>query len=202
MKLPVSLMAFCVSAPLLIGLPGCTNNDDDDDDPSPPALGSVQIDRMGRSAINTALIGPFLDDTARGMNQDAYNTAADPAQWGTMFSAEIAGNLAIYDSLDTVCGNQLLAGAAAQAGRYDTLASVLADDRLFVNTGSGTCETYLGVEAGVTNDCGGRTPLEDTVDSSYSVLAVGMLSGVGDGVDSDVDGNASVSAFPFFDDPL
>lgn len=83
---------------------------------------------------------------------------------------------------------------------------MLADDQLYVNTASGVCQTYLAVEAnavGIPNtDCGGRTPLYDTIDVSYSVLAAGALSGVGDGVPMDADGTASASEFPFFDEPL
>ncbi len=177
--------------------------------PPPPALGA-QIDRMGRAAINTALIGPFRDKGgggARGMVQDMYNQAADPAQWASVFSSEVADNLAIYDALDTTCGNQLLAGTSATADRYDTLAGVLADDQLYVNSASGTCATYLAVEANATgllpnNDCGGRTPLYDTIDISYSVLAAGTFSGVTDGVPVDADGTASASRFPFYDAPL
>ncbi len=180
--------------------------------PAPPAgqpATGPQIDRMGRAAINTALIGPFRDPGsggARGAIQDLYNQAALPSQWNDRFAGEIASNLAIYDGLDRNCGNQLLAGDTAAAGRYGALAGVLADDRLYVNTDSGSCQVYLGVEGnavGITNtDCGGRTPLEDTVDVSYSVLAAGQLSGVTDGVPSDADGNASVDQFPFYDAPL
>jgi hypothetical protein len=191
----------------LLGLAACAGDDDGGGGghPAPPPLGT-QVDRMGRSAINTALTAPFADADARGAMQDDYNADADPSDWASAFAAEIAANLAIYDSLDTVCGNQLLAGDTAVAGRYDALAGVLADDRLYVNTDSGTCQTYLAVEAnflGITNDdCGGRTPLYDTVDVSYSVLATGLLSGVGDGVDLDEDGNASASDFPYYDRPL
>lgn len=180
--------------------------------PTPPAgqpAEGPQIDRMGRAAINTALIGPFLDPGLggpRGALQDTYNGAAIPGQWNERFSHEIAANLAIYDGLDRTCGNQLLAGDTAAAGRYSALAGVLADDQLYVNTASGTCQIYLGVEGnavGITNDdCGGRTPLEDTIDVSYSVLAVGALSGVTDGIDSDTDGTASLDDFPFYAPPL
>ena len=173
-----------------------------------PAAGP-QIDRMGRAAINTALIGPFRDPGtggARGALQDVYNGAALPAIWSDQFAAEMASNLAIYDGLDRVCGNQLLAGDTAAAGRYAALAGVLADDRLYVNTAAGTCQIYLGVEGnavGITNDdCGGRTPLEDTIDVSYSVLAAGALSGVTDGVPIDADGTASLDDFPFYAPPL
>ncbi len=173
-----------------------------------PATGP-QIDRMGRAAINTALIGPFRDPGAggaRGEIQDVYNGAAIPSLWGDQFASEMASNLAIYDALDQTCGNQLLAGDTAAPGRYDGLAGVLADDRLFVNTASGTCQIYLGVEGnavGIPNtDCGGRTPLEDTIDVSYSVLAAGALSGVTDGVPIDADGTASLDDFPFYAPPL
>ena len=179
--------------------------------PPPPAVGANQIDRMGRAGVNTALTNPFFDPNVASQEQmheatqDEYNGATDAAQWGTMFSAEIAGNLAILDGLDRVCGNQLLAGSSATAGRYNTLAGILADDQLYVNTASGTCNQYLAVEAnavGITNnDCGGRTPLEDTIDTTYSLLAAGALSGVGDGISADGDGHASLTAFPFLDRP-
>jgi hypothetical protein len=122
------------------------------------------------------------------------------------FSSIIAANLAILDGLDGVCGNQLLAGPTAVAGRYKTLAAILADDQLFVNTASGTCQQYLAVEAnavGVTNtDCGGRTPLENTIDVTYSVVATETLSGVTNGITRDADGTASLTVFPFLDQPV
>jgi hypothetical protein len=135
--------------------------------------------------------------------QDIFNAEGDPADFAD-FAGEIASNLAIYDALDTVCGNQLLAGPQPVEGRYDALAGVLADDQLFVNTDSGTCQAYLAVESdflgNANDDCGGRTPLEDTIDVSYSVLS--GASGVTDGIPEDADGNASTSEFPFYDEPL
>jgi hypothetical protein len=196
MRSPKTLAAAIALAALL---PAC--NDENMMAPAPPTLG-VQIDRMGRAGVNTAVTDPFnLNSTSKGSNQDGYNAAAVPAQWGSQYAVRFAGNLAILDSLDTVCGNQLLAGPAPVAGRYNTLATVLADDQLYVNTSSGTCNVYLAVEAnavGITNnDCGGRTPLVDSIDRTYSVLATGMLSGVTDGVPSDADGTHSTSSFPF-----
>jgi hypothetical protein len=84
---------------------------------------------------------------------------------------------------------------------------VLADDELYVDTGVGTCGQYLAVEletlgalpAGT--DCGGRTPLENTIDTTYSLLATGMLSGVTNGIPMDGDGVASLTTFPFLADP-
>jgi hypothetical protein len=175
----------------------------------PPARG-VQIERMGRAGVNTAVTNPFFRESVEAELEsheeivDDYNAEADPAQW-TRFAAEMAGNLAILDGLDRNCGNQLLAGSSAVAGRYDALAGVLADDRLYLNTASGTCQQYLAVEAnavGIANtDCGGRTPLEDSIDTTYSLLAAGALDGVTDGVTDDADSTPSLTAFPYLDDP-
>ncbi len=171
----------------------------------------VQIDRMGRPGVNTALTNPFYRESIASEELqhetiiDAYNAPANPMRWQGLFAPEIAANLAILDALDGVCGNQLLTGPSPAAGRYDALAGVLADDRLYVNTSSGACGQYLAVEAnalGITNnDCGGRTPLEDTIDTTYSLLAAGALAGVGDGVPIDADGTASLDVFPFLADP-
>ena len=193
-----SRKTFATAIALAALLPACNN---EDMMPAPPGLGA-QIDRMGRAGVNTAVTDPFnLNSTSKGANQDGYNAAAVPAQWGSQYASRFAGNLAILDSLDTVCGNQLLAGPAPVAGRYNTLSSVLADDQIYINSSSGTCNVYLAVEAnaiGITNnDCGGRTPLVDTIDRTYSVLATGMLAGVTDGVPSDADGTHSSTGFPF-----
>ena len=180
-----------------------TANPDAPGQPAKPALGA-QVDRMGRPAVNTAANHTFDPDaTATQAAKNAWNTAADPTTWGAMFAAEVRANLAIYDSLDTVCGNQLVAGGAGPT-RYSTLAGVLADDRLWVNTGSGTCATYLGVEAnflGITNtDCGGRAPSYDVIERTYSVLAAGTLTGIDDTIT--VEHNpASPVNFPFLSAP-
>src|SRR5436309_9004697 len=114
--LHIVIAMFCAATVLA----GCGS---DDDNPPPPRVGAVQIDRMGRAGVNTALTNPFFDPSVPAQEmmheavQDEYNGAADPAQWATMFAAEIAGNLAILDSLDRNCGNQLLAGPSPVAGR-------------------------------------------------------------------------------------
>lgn len=172
---------------------------------NPPTLGT-QIDRMGRAAINTALNNTFsADDDAKDAAKDAYNADASPGDWEDYIEA-FAGSLAILDSLDTVCGNQLLAGAAAEAGRYDGLAGVLVDDQLYVNTASGECGTYLGLEAEVVGavdagagGCGGRTPSDDVIERSYSVLAAGALAGIDDTIT--MDDGAQSNAFPFLGPP-
>lgn len=154
--------------------------------PAAPALGSRQIDRNGRAAVATALIAPLQAAGPRGVQRDAYNAAA-PATWPT-FRDEMRGNLAVYDGLDQVCGNQVLANTAvADPTRYNTLAGALADDRLYVNGSRGTCTQYLGVELAATGvlpntDCGGRTLLHDTIDVTLTAVAG---AAVNDGVASD-----------------
>ncbi len=179
--------------------------------PKQPALGSI-IDRMGRPAINTAVSDPFeLNGRTSDASKDRYNSASDPTQWSSLFAADFAKTLAVLDGLDRNCGNQLVAKAASggtvPADRYMTLATVLADDQLYLRTDKTTCSLYLAVEADAVsltsgnNDCGGRTPLEDIADESYSLLAIGAPSGVTDGIDKDADHQASLTDFPFLNDP-
>jgi hypothetical protein len=171
--------------------------------PVPPKLGA-QIDRFGRPAINTALNHTFDVDPAKGMGKDAYNKESDPAKWAALAGGEFAKNLAILDGLDTKCGNQILAGAMPVAGRYAGLAGALSDDRVYVNTAGATCTTYLAVEANATDllmnmDCGGRKLDYDVIDTSYSALAAGAFSGVGDGIAADADTKGA--AFPYLAAP-
>jgi hypothetical protein len=163
-----------------------------------PAVNPTQIDRLGRPAIATALQETFNgDQVAREAAKDAYNMNNSPANWAPYAGAPPAnageyasgfyGSLAILDSLDAQCGNQIAYDAAAQ---YAPLAGVLADDRLWVNSASGDCAvSYLAVEANalgiiLNNDCGGRTLSVDIADVSYSVLAAGALAGVTDGIEA------------------
>lgn len=169
-----------------------------------PTLGK-QIDRMGRPAINTAANNTFEADANKaGLAKNAYNEASDMAQWAS-FGTEISRNLAILDSLDTVCGNQLVADPAKNdPSRYATLSGVLADDRLYVNMAGAACTTYLAVEAnavGVANmDCGGRTLAYDVIDASYTALATGKLDGsVGD--DVPISASAEGTQFPYLATP-
>jgi hypothetical protein len=190
--------------------------------PPAPALGATQIDRFGRPAINTALTDPFYDhkNAAAGhfAKQDDYNSSADPAAWGA-FAEQFKVPLAAYDSLDGVCGNSVGTPATdpGDASRYDTIAAALADDRMFVNTDSSTCTAFLGVEAntlaavslngGAANtDCGGRTPLYDTISIYYSLLS-GAFDSLGVNAlptyeGAAPDATASAGSFPWLGDPL
>ena len=192
--------------------------------PSAPTLGAA-IDRMGRPAINTALNQSFNPvDASKNAGKDAYNAEGNQANWATLMvegkpvTKEFAGNLAIIDALDGVCGNQLLSGgdSTGDAGltEYAALAGVLADDELYVDTSIGDCTlkmlsgqpipNYLSVEARAIGlpfvACGGRTPQDDVIDVSYSVLAAGLSGHVSDGIDAD-DHTTSLTDFPFLADP-
>ncbi|KFE68948.1 DUF4331 family protein [Hyalangium minutum] len=202
------ILKMALYASLLMPLAACKDDDEEPPDNQPPpvpTLGTL-IDRMGRPAINAALIGTFeADANTTNAAKDSYNVSLQ-ASWSG-YSANIASSLSILDGLDAQCGNQLLAGPTDAAGRYNTLAGVLAEDQLYVNTASTTCGQYLAVEANAVNvvpnnDCGGRAPNYDVIDTSFSVLAAGVLTGVTDGINADGDGNIhSHTAFPFLAAP-
>jgi len=168
----------------------------------PPELGA-QIDRMGRAAIATATIATFNPDAdEKGMQKDAYN-AAEPEDWSG-FEDEMRVNLAILDGLDENCGNQLLADASDP--RYATLASILADDRLYVLSTVGECGVYLGLEGEIAGalepgegKCGGRMLDDDVIERSYSLLAAGLLSGVDDTITEN--DKEDSDEFPFLPKP-
>lgn len=178
---------------------------------------ATQVDRMARAGVNTAVTDPFFlsgdadDNAEHGQITDNYNSLTTQAASVANFAGIFEANIAIYDGLDTTCGNQLAAGPNPVPGRYSFLAGALANDEIFVNSASGTCNQYFGVEldaltpdpADRSGDCGGRTPLYDVIDVTYSALAVGSTGGVGDGVDSDPDPvTHSATAFPFLAPPL
>jgi hypothetical protein len=179
--------------------------------PAPPALGT-QIDRLGRPAVNTAGNNVFEADAAvSGPAKDGYNANSDPSTWVATYTGEAAKNVAIFDSMDTVCGNQFLAvtpdgGLGTAAGTYNTLAGVLADDRLYTDTSATTCACaapggYLAVEGAATGlvpntDCGGRRLDCDVMDKTYSILTIGALSGVTDGIGADTSKTGGTT-FPY-----
>ena len=178
--------------------------------PGVPALG-IQIDRMGRPAVNTALTNPFdlykpipgaANPTEPGdVTKARYNADANSATWATAqgFIPAVNMHLAILDGLDGGnCGNQFGFNKLGVLN-YGLLASVLAGDALQVDTTKGTCNGYLAVEVGVVNamantECGGRTLSMDVIDTTYSALAAGVLMGVTDGI---AQSTAPMATFPF-----
>jgi hypothetical protein len=180
--------------------------------PPKPSVAATQVDRMGRPAVTTALINPFglAPGKTSGQSKDEYNASATPSTWQASFAAEIQTSLAVFDGIDGVCGNQILAAPTLNANRYANLAAVLADDRLYVRTDKTTCALYLGAEldavgATTSGDCGGRTPVEDTIKETYSLLLIGRPTGVTDGLPTigntglgaEGDGFPSATTFPF-----
>jgi len=172
--------------------------------PKAPTLGA-QIDRMGRPAINTALNHTFDPDAAgKGTAKDNWNKEADPTKWATSFGGEVAKNLAILDSLDANCGNQLLADKTKMdPTRYSTLAGALVNDAIWIKADANSCGAYLAVEANATGllanmECGGRKLEFDVIETSYSALAAGAISGVDDTIKVHMDISTT---FPFMGGP-
>jgi hypothetical protein len=212
--------------------------------PPAPALGA-QIDRMGRPAINTALNHAFDPDptmASKGAAKDAYNQDTSIATWAATYVPgrdNFAYNLGLIDAVDGGlncldgacssavgsggCGNQVLyngvltGGGTAAADSYTTLAAILADDELYVDTTKGTCGLYLAVEFGFASSlgnqtCGGRAPSYDVMGVSYTALGIGLTGfKTSDGsftpfVSSGVTGvsfhtDTSDAAFPFLGAP-
>lgn len=92
---------------------------------------------------------------------------------------------------NTACTNQVLynggVGVTPSATSYQTLAGILANDELYLDTTKTTCAFYLAVEFGVATGlgnttCGGRAPQYDVVDFSLSALAIGISGFSTDGM--------------------
>lgn len=112
------------------------------------------------------------------------------------------------------CGNQGLynfntgGSGPPAADSYQVLASILANDELFLDTTISTCHGYLAVEASILigpTTCGGRAPDYDVIDSSYSMLAMG-LSGFDENLEPIIKDGASAHAditatFPYLGPP-
>ncbi len=158
----------------------------------------VAIDRMGRALTGNMLLGTFDAAADSDPLKSHYNGAA-PDDWA-MFAPALAKNLAVYDGFDGRCGNAWKSAGARPAARYTRLALLLADDRLWVNSAETRCKTYLAVESGVRDDCGGRTPAYDAVDTFRSLLSGGRTQGLPDGVDRD-DREHPAAHFPFLAPP-
>lgn len=172
------------------------------ENPAVPTLG-VQIDRMGRPAVNTALTNPYdiypsANAESGEVTKARYNADSDATMWANTWMPAIRMNIAILDGLDGgSCGNQL----AFSLGAYTPLAGVLAADVLQVDTTRTSCNAYLGVEVNalglMTNtECGGRTLSIDTIDATYGAL-IGTATS-----DNIAQSTAPTTAFPFFATPL
>lgn len=174
--------------------------------PAIPKLGE-QIERTARPLIKNGLVGgPLAPDSESDQRKEAYNRVARDG-WAK-FSSDIQKTLGFYDAFDGKCGNQWLASAKGEAShRYDRLAKVLADDRVWVNSRSRVCTQFLAVEftyfqtpGALSNECGGRTPNYDASNIFRSLLMNGTMNGGVDGLDHD-DRVHSTTDFPFLAAP-
>lgn len=177
--------------------------------PARPVAGA-QIDRVGRPLIQTLLVNPLDGDGKQAAQLADWNANGDAATWVGGFSAPLSASLGLYDVMDGRCGNQVRYDAAAggadftPAG-YVTLASALADDRLFLDTTRTTCRQFFAVELTALQmmsvaDCGGRAPGYDVADFLFGLLAGSNLP-VSDNVPADSGRAASPDTFPFLADP-
>jgi hypothetical protein len=165
-----------------------------------------QLDREGRPLTGNALLGLLAADEVSDQLKEEYN-AATPAT-SARFIPEIQKALGLYDAFDGKCGNQLLADRQAPASmRYRALATVLADDRLWVNSASSVCTQLFAVElanlAGrseLSHDCGGRGPNYDAANTYRSLLVDGTSFSVDDGLHHD-ERQHSATVFPFLAPP-
>jgi hypothetical protein len=164
------------------------------------------LDRMGRPLTGNALLGTLASAIVSDKLKEDYNHAT-PAT-AARFVQEMEKTLGLYDGFDGKCGNQLLAGKVASAGRYRQLATLLADDRLWVNSASKVCTHFFAVELAeltgqraLANDCGGRSPTYSAANIYRSLLANGKPVGIDDGLTRDEHDHSS-SAFPFLAAPV
>lgn len=172
--------------------------------------GQKQIDRVGRPLTGNALLGSFADEETSDRLKERYNSATPST--AAEFIPEIEKGLGVYDGFDASCGNQFLAASSTNSPtkspeRYRALATLLADDRLWIDSTSSLCGEFFSVErAALAGDhaqgifCGGRTPNDDAIDVYRSLLVNGTAKGVDDGVDRD-DRQHSVNEFPFLAAP-
>jgi hypothetical protein len=174
--------------------------------PAMPPLGGP-IERTARPLIKNALVGGPLDsDAVRFRRREAYNRVQRTG-W-MQFSRDIERNLGLYDGFDGRCGNQWLADTKGDPRtRYRKLATLLADDRVWVNSASTTCTQFLAVEftslgesGALPGDCGGRTPNYDASNIFRSLLMDGTSNGGVDGLTHD-EKNHSTTVFPFLAAP-
>jgi hypothetical protein len=170
------------------------------------SAGSRQIDRAARPLTGGALLGTLASEDLSNLLKEEYNVATPTT--AAAFVPEIEKGLELYDAFDGKCGNQWLAhGDRTSAARYQALAKLLADDRLWVNTESTICTQLFAVELAELSgqgaaaiDCGGRTPLYNASNVYRSLLVDGTTTSVDDGVDHD-DRKHSETEFPFLAAP-
>jgi len=112
------------------------------------------------------------------------------------------------------CGNQAFNDPSLGKFAYVPLATVLADDEIYLDTSKTMCAGYLAVEFYISvlglpapTTCGGRAPSYDVIDTTYTLAAIGVKGfnpqtfapAFGDTVGKHTD--TSDTAFPFLGAP-
>ncbi len=170
------------------------------------ASAGEQVDRVARPLTGNALLATFGTPEEAAATKVEWNRSM-PAD-GARFAEEIAKNAALYDAFDGQCGNGFLFDReASHAARYRKLARLLADDRLWLNSRSGTCAQLFAVERAaladegdLQDDCGGRTITDNSLRTYRSLLVNGTAFGVSDGLEGDEKAH-SLTEFPFLAAP-
>jgi len=164
------ILSLALLAPLAVA---CGGDDDPTADLAMPTLSTTQLDRAGRPAIATALVGTFVPDmNQRVQLKDTYNADTNVAGWQAAHAGAVVPNglgtgmrgmLAILAALGdnsgatpavgNVCDD--LAGHAvasldpggAGAAPFEVIARVFADDQLYVDSNATDCtDGYLALE--------------------------------------------------------
>lgn len=161
---------------------------------TPAPLPTGQIDRMGRPAINTALVSADL--------KDEYNkTSTYAAPFPTTFTKSFNDSLVFIDMLDGKADWTLAAGA-------HPLRDPLLADFLVVDTGKPCPDkgSYLDVELFVlglrptaNTTCGGRTLNDDVMDTTLTATVTALKGPVKDNVDAAT--KPATATFPYLQAP-
>lgn len=176
--------------------------------------------------FNTGGVKVASDDDARKALENDYNADDNQNNWVTNYRNIFAANLAIIDALDTgldIGGGPLTnaqactngagnSGNLGSANAYDVIAGALADDRLWMKVDGELCSSsepdvaqgYLALEIGLLTQtdptgCGGRRPVDDVIETTYSATAIGAPIGFDDGVDAPA--GLHPETFPYLADP-
>ena len=161
MKTLLKLLALPSALALATGVTGCTGGGDDDDDD----IVYVQIERLGRPAINEALI-----TTNAYLN--AFNSippSADLSPDASVVVSEAVGTLNAIDLLDgddDVDPNVIAGAFLPDVMRIDTALAISTSSQSFAAATGGS----LGILTG------GRKIEDDVIDVYYTVLT-GSLTG-------------------------
>jgi hypothetical protein len=161
---------------------------------TPAPLPTGQIDRMGRPAINTALVSAEL--------KDEYNkTGTYTSPFPTTFTKSFNDSLIFIDMLDGKADWALASGT-------HPLRDPLLGDYLVIDTGKPCPDkgSYLDVELFVlglrmtaNTTCGGRTLNDDVMDTTLTATVTALKAPVKDNVDAAT--KPAAATFPYLQAP-